>query len=41
MLLLIGHWYESREAAGGARGEIPFGVDALIWSFREAARIRG
>lgn len=34
MLLLIGHWYENREAAGPNLNEIPKGVDALLWPNR-------
>jgi uncharacterized phiE125 gp8 family phage protein len=30
MLLLIGHWYNNREAAGTATGEIAFAVKALL-----------
>jgi len=34
--LLVGHWYENREAAtaGGVSAEIQFGVDTLISPFR-------
>jgi uncharacterized phiE125 gp8 family phage protein len=34
MLLLIGHWYENREAiatTGAVPKEVPFGVEALLW----------
>lgn len=34
MLLLIGHWYENREAiatTGAVPKEVPFGVNALLW----------
>lgn len=36
ILLLVGHWYESREAVvgGAVQREIPFAVEALLWSFR-------
>lgn len=36
MLLLIGHWYESREAAviGTISSELPLAVDALITPYR-------
>lgn len=37
MLLLIAHWYESREASGDTVSEkagIPFGVEALVRSYR-------
>lgn len=36
MLLMVGHWYENREAAtvGAVAREIPFGVDALLWPYR-------
>jgi uncharacterized phiE125 gp8 family phage protein len=40
MLLLIGHWYENREAGGETVGEkagIAFGVDRLINSYRAEA----
>ena len=44
MLLLISYWYENREAvligAGLLMMPIPFGVEALTWSYRERARIR-
>jgi uncharacterized phiE125 gp8 family phage protein len=43
MLLLVGHWYENREAAGDAKyanglQHVPFGVSSLcapfkVWSF--------
>lgn len=32
--MLVGHWYVSREAAGGALSEIPLGVSALIAPLR-------
>jgi len=36
MLLLIGHWYESREAAtsGPAVSTVPFGVEAILQPYR-------
>jgi len=35
MKLLIGHWFESREAVSGDVGmPIPIGVDALLWPFK-------
>jgi uncharacterized phiE125 gp8 family phage protein len=34
ILLLVGHWYERREAAGETAAEIPFGVRSLIAPFR-------
>jgi uncharacterized phiE125 gp8 family phage protein len=36
MLLLIGTWYENREAVlvGNTANQIPFTVDALIWPYR-------
>lgn len=39
LLLLVGHWYESREAvgeslAGAERKVLPFGVDALLANYR-------
>jgi uncharacterized phiE125 gp8 family phage protein len=40
MLLLIGHWYENREAGGDTVGEkagIAFGFDRLIGSYRAEA----
>lgn len=40
MLLLIGHWYENREAGGDTVGEksgIAFGVERLINSYRAEA----
>lgn len=40
MLLLIGHWYENREAGGDTVGEkagVAFGVDRLIASYRAEA----
>ena len=40
MLLLIGHWYESREqvTVGAVARDIPFGVEALCRSYRHRAR---
>jgi hypothetical protein len=32
--LLVGHWYESREAAGPSATELPFAVEALISPYR-------
>lgn len=36
MLLLIGHWYEKREAIGEIKmiGKVPFGVENLLWMDR-------
>jgi uncharacterized phiE125 gp8 family phage protein len=34
ILLLAGHWYENRSAAGDPQQEIPFSVSALIGSAR-------
>ncbi len=37
MLLLIGHWYENREAVavtGAIPKEMPLAVDALLWPYR-------
>lgn len=34
LLLLIGHWYEHREAVGAAADELPLGVRALITPWR-------
>ena len=34
MLLLIGHWYENREATGTASGSVAFSVHALLSMFR-------
>jgi uncharacterized phiE125 gp8 family phage protein len=34
ILLLVGHWYESREAAGPSATELPFAVEALISPYR-------
>ncbi len=41
MLLLIGLWYENREEGSAARAwrELPFGVDAILSSFRKRAYI--
>lgn len=41
MLLLIGHWYENREntTVGAISRDIPFGVDALVRSYRLRARM--
>lgn len=36
MLLLIGHWYENREATGRSTNEIARGVKALLWRYRMA-----
>lgn len=34
-LLLIGHWYENREAAGDVKiAELPMAVDALLFPYR-------
>jgi hypothetical protein len=35
MLLLIGHWYQNREAVGEAGGEIEMGVKRLLNQYRE------
>ena len=34
MLLLIGHWYQNREATGAATGEIALAVDAILKQYR-------
>lgn len=34
MLLLIGHWYENREATGTASGTVAFSVHALLSMYR-------
>lgn len=37
MLMLIGHWYENREAilaTGAMPKEVPLAVDALLWPYR-------
>ena len=34
MLLLIGHWYENREATGSAKDETAFSVHALLSPYR-------
>ena len=34
MLLLIGHWYDNREATGSATGEIAHAVDAILKLYR-------
>lgn len=34
MLLLIGHWYENREATGTATGQIEFTVHALLGMYK-------
>lgn len=34
MLLLIGHWYANREAAGQSQSELPLGVEALLLRHR-------
>lgn len=36
MRLLVGHFYENREAAGGALSPMPFAVDALLAPYRTA-----
>ncbi len=38
MLLLIGHWYENREAVGAELRDIPKTVDALLWPDRVMCR---
>lgn len=35
ILLLVGHWYNNREASGQALTEIPFGVDDLLFLNRK------
>ena len=35
MLLLIGHWYANREAAGQSLSDIPFGVDSILFLHRK------
>lgn len=35
MLLLIGHWYENREAVGNVGGQIDFAVRALLSLYRD------
>ncbi|MCG7388701.1 head-tail connector protein [Pantoea sp. ACRSB] len=35
MLLLIGHYYASREAVGESQAEIPLGVEALLYRHRK------
>jgi uncharacterized phiE125 gp8 family phage protein len=34
MLLLIGHWYNNREAVGDVGKEIEFAVKSLLWPYR-------
>lgn len=34
IMLLVGNWYENREAVGEARSELPIGAHALIAPFR-------
>jgi hypothetical protein len=34
MLLMIGHWYEHREAAGASLQQAPLGAEALLWMDR-------
>jgi len=36
ILLLVGHWYENREATigGTMQHELPFAVEALLWPYR-------
>lgn len=36
LLLMIGHWYENREAVAGGtvQREVPFAVEALLWPYR-------
>lgn len=36
ILLLVGHWYENREAVtvGAVAREVPFAVEALLWPYR-------
>jgi len=34
MLLLIGHWYENREATGSVKDEVAFSVNALLSVYR-------
>jgi uncharacterized phiE125 gp8 family phage protein len=34
MLLLIGHWYENREAVGQVGGTVAMAVESLLWSQR-------
>ncbi|WP_337056301.1 head-tail connector protein [Pseudomonas sp. USHLN015] len=36
ILLLVGHWYNNREATvlGVSTAALPFGVEALLWSRR-------
>lgn len=42
ILLLVGHWYEHREAvATGSWGEIPIGVQALLDTQRDYSRAGG
>lgn len=37
LLMLIGHWYENREATGNVSGEIAFSVHALLAPYRVEA----
>lgn len=37
VLLLVGHWYNQREAVSGSLSEVPLGVEALVRPFRELA----
>lgn len=37
LLMLIGHWYENREATGTVSGEIAFSVHALLAPYRVEA----
>lgn len=37
LLMLVGHWYENREATGTASGEIAFSVHALLAPYRVEA----
>lgn len=34
IMMLVGHWYENREAAGASMSELPIGVSALIAPYR-------
>ncbi|WP_122679945.1 head-tail connector protein [Pseudomonas viridiflava] len=31
VLLLVGHWYENREAVGSGLTEVPLAVERLLW----------
>lgn len=33
-MLLIAHWFEQREATGGATSEVPFGVTSIVQQLR-------